>query len=89
MRSIVKYVALLCLALMFWSALAVAAHHHSNGTESVKCTVCVAAHSAAPKATANLLKATLVPVSTFRAEPFSVKQHFVAFALSVRPPPAV
>jgi len=88
-RSISKCVALLCLVLTFWSAVAFAAHHHSNATESAKCAVCVAAHSATPKATANLLKATFAPVSTFRPEPVSAKQHFVAFALSVRPPPAV
>jgi hypothetical protein len=85
----VKYVALMCLVLTFWSALAFAAHHHSNGTESAKCTVCVAAHSAAPKTTANLLKATFTPISTIQADPVSAKERFVAFALSVRPPPAI
>ena len=89
MRSSVKCVALLCLLLTFWSAFAFAAHHHSKSTESAKCTVCVAAHSAAPKATTNLLKATFTPISTFRADPVSGKQRFMAFALSVRPPPAI
>jgi hypothetical protein len=79
----------MCLWLTFWSAIAFAAHHHSNGAESAKCTVCVAAHSAAPKATANLLKATFTPIFTFQADPVSAKQRFTAFALSVRPPPAV
>src|SRR5437868_3271135 len=37
----------MCLLLTFWSALAFAAHHHSNGAESATCTFCVAAHSAA------------------------------------------
>jgi len=88
-RSITKYVALLCLVLMVWSAFAFAAHRHSSGAEAAKCTVCVAAHSAAPKATANLLKATFTATSIFRAEPVSAKGRFVVFALSVRPPPAV
>lgn len=87
MRSTLKGVALLCLMLTFWSALAFAAHHHSNSADSAKCTVCVAAQSAAPKATANLLKANFSPLFTFQAEPVSAKQHFVTFALSVRPPP--
>ena len=89
MRSIVKYLAVMCLLLTFWSAIAFAGHHHSNGTESAKCTVCVAAHSAAPKPNANLLKATFTPVSAFRAEPVCAPHRLVAFALSVRPPPAV
>ena len=88
-RFVVKYVALLCLMLTFWSAFAFAAHHHSKGTDAARCTVCVAAHSAAPKATTNLLKATFTPISTFRADPVSAKQRFMAFALSVRPPPAI
>ena len=88
-RSIVKYLAVMCLLLTFWSAIAFAAHHHSNGTESAKCTVCVAAHSAAPKATAGLLKAKFTPISTLLPEPVFAAQSFVAFALSVRPPPAI
>jgi hypothetical protein len=88
-RSSVKYVALLCLMLTLWSALAFAAHHHTNGTDPAKCTVCVAAHSAAPKATASLLQAKFTPVSTCLPEPVFATQRFVAFALSVRPPPAI
>ena len=82
-----RSVALLCLLLTFWSAQAVAAHHHNNNTES-KCTVCVAAHSTAPTTASCLLKATFSAVFTLKTEPASAKQHFVAFALSVRPPPA-
>ena len=89
MRSILKSVALLCLVLTFWSALAFAAHHHSNAIESAKCGVCVAAHSASPQVTSTPRPATFIAVFTFRAEPVSAKQRFVAFALSVRPPPAV
>ena len=88
-RSIVKYVVVMCLLLTVWSAIAFAAHHHSNGTEAAKCTVCVAAHSAAPKATTSLLKAKFTPISTLLPEPVSAAQNFVAFALSVRPPPAI
>jgi len=88
-RSIVKSLAVMCLLLTFWSAIAFAAHHHSSGTEAVRCTVCVAAHSAAPRATASLLKAKFIPISTFLREPVFAAQSFVAFALSVRPPPAI
>ena len=88
-RSIVKYAAVMCLLLTFWSAIAFAAHHHSNRTEAAKCTICVAAHTAAPKTTASLLKAKFTPISTFLPEPVFAAQSFVAFALSVRPPPAI
>jgi hypothetical protein len=79
----------MCLMLTFWSAIAFAAHHHSDSTDAAKCTVCVAALSAAPKATASLLKAKFIPVSTFLPEPVPAVQSSVAFALSVRPPPAI
>jgi len=89
MRSKVKCVALLCLTLTLWSSLAFAAHHHSNGVESAKCTVCVAAHSATPRTAVAPLKVTFVPVLTFLPEPISAAERIVAFALSVRPPPAL
>ena len=89
MRSIVKSLAVMCLLLTFWSAIAFAAHHHSNATESAKCTVCVAAHSTAPKAIASLLKANFTPISNLLPVPVFATQRFVAFALSVRPPPAI
>jgi hypothetical protein len=88
-RSVVKYVAVACLLLTFWSAIAFVAHHHSNRTEAAKCTVCVAAQSAAPKATASLLKTKFTPVSSSLPEPVFAVQSFIAFALSVRPPPAI
>jgi hypothetical protein len=88
-RSKLKCVALLCLALTLWSSLAFAAHHHANGVESAKCAVCVAAHSSAPRAAVAPLKVRFVPVLTFLPEPISAAERFVAFALSVRPPPAL
>jgi len=68
--------------------MAFAAHRHPKGTESANCSVCMAAHTAAAKATAHLQKAALSPVFILEAVPVSEKQRFVAFALSVRPPPA-
>lgn len=88
MRSFFKYVVVLCLLLTVWSAAAVVMHHHADGTESIKCSVCVAAHSAAPKASVHLPHATFAPVDTFRTQPVSARTRLVAFALSVRPPPA-
>jgi len=88
MRSISKAVAALCLVLTFWSAIAVVAHHH-NSTEAAKCTVCAAAHSAFPQPTSTLPNATVISETVFRVEPLARKQSFIAFALYVRPPPAV
>jgi hypothetical protein len=89
MRSFVKCVALVCLVLTFWSALAVVTHHHSNATEEAKCAVCLAAHSASPKTTSTLSNTTFLTIFIFRAKPVSTKQHLIAFALLVRPPPSV
>ena len=88
MRSIFKYVVVLCLLLTLWSAVAVVVHHHDNATESVRCTVCIAAHSAAPKAATGLAQATLAPVFTLSGHSIAAKASMIAFALSVRPPPA-
>jgi hypothetical protein len=89
MQSISKKIALLCLLLTFFSAAAVVAHHHTGATDALKCTVCVTAHAASPKAVSTLPNQTFVRVSSVRLEPVSAKQRLVAFALSVRPPPAV
>jgi len=88
-RSTSKSIALLCLVLTFWSALAFAAHHHSNTTESATCRVCVAAHSASPQVNSTPRPVTFISVFTFRVEPVPAKQRLIAFALSVRPPPEV
>jgi hypothetical protein len=87
MRSRLKLTAWLCLLLTVWSAGAFIAHHHSNATESVKCTVCVAAHSAAPKAIAVLVNTTFLSIAVFRPQTVTCQQFLLAFALYVRPPP--
>lgn len=88
-RSAAKRIAFLCLLLTMWSAVAVTAHHHASSSDAAKCTVCVAAHSAAPTITSTLTKAIFVRLNTLRAEPVSASHRLIAFALSVRPPPAV
>jgi hypothetical protein len=87
-RSTVKCVAVVCLLLTLWSAVAFAAHHHAKGTGSANCTVCIAAHTAAPGPSTHLHSAALSPVFIVEAVPLSQKGRFIAFALSVRPPPA-
>jgi hypothetical protein len=89
MRSISKKVALVCLLLTVWSAVGLAAHHHSSTTESARCSVCVTAHSAAPKAVAALPQATFVYASAPVLDTVSALQRLISFALRVRPPPSV
>jgi hypothetical protein len=87
-RSMSKRIALLCLLLAFWSAIAFATHQHSNATESATCSVCIAAHSASPRITTTLPRVLFVSISTFLLEPISAKQRLIVFALCVRPPPS-
>jgi len=88
MRSTSKWIVSLCLLLTLWSAVAMAVHQHSDANEAVRCTVCVAAHAAAPQLPALLPPVMFITVSTLKAEPVvSTKQRLIAFALSVRPPP--
>jgi len=87
MRLNFKKIAYLCLLLTLWSVVALVAHHHSSAADSSKCTVCVAAHSTAPKSITSLPNATFTPIFTFRPEPVSGSHRLIAFALSVRPPP--
>jgi len=89
MRPIMKTIGCLCALLTLWSAIAFAMHQHSSATESAACTVCIAAHSASPKATTNLPRLMFVSVSTFRPEPVSAQQCPAVLVLSVRPPPSV
>jgi hypothetical protein len=88
MRSILERVACLCLLLMLTSAIGEVAHRHSDASESAQCTICIAAHSAAPTVPVLSPRVSFVAIFSFQAEPVvSPKQRLIAFALSVRPPP--
>jgi hypothetical protein len=89
MRSISKNVALVCLVLTVWSAVGLAAHHHSSRVEAARCSVCVTAHSAAPKTIAALPLATFVYAAAPVLDTASSQQRLISFALRVRPPPTV
>ncbi len=89
MRSVfAKQIAWLCLLLTVSAAFSFAAHHHSNPSDEIQCTICLVAHCSAPVATINLSSALLLLVPlVIPAEPVSAKQRLVPFALTVRPPP--
>lgn len=89
MRSMSKRIVWLSLVLTLWAAFAFAVHRHSSGDESTTCQVCIAAHSASPTIISPPPKPVFRRVVPFRPRPASAKQRLVAFALYVRPPPAV
>ena len=89
MQSISKRIAWLSLLLTLWSAFAFAVHRHSSQNESTTFQVCVAAHSASPTNVAPAPKPVFRTVVAFRPQPSTAKQRPVAFALYVRPPPAL
>ena len=85
-----KRITWLCVLLTLWSAYSFAAHRHSTSGDEAQCTVCVVAHSASPVAAATLPNTVLVLARhALAGEPISAQQRLIAFALSVRPPPAV
>ena len=87
-RSVSRVTACVCLLLTLWLAVALVAHRHSATTEAAKCTVCMAAHASAPKEIV-VPQVTIVPVSAPPKEAAPAQQRIEAFALTVRPPPAV
>jgi hypothetical protein len=89
MQSISKRIAWLSLLLTLWSALAFAVHHHSSQDESTACQVCVAAHSASPTSASPTPRPVFRRIVRYRLKATAAKQWLVAFALYVRPPPAV
>jgi hypothetical protein len=89
MQSFSKRVAWLSLVLILWSAFAFAVHRHSSQDESASCQVCIAAHSATPSSASPTPKPVFRREVRYRPKPAAAKQWLVAFALYVRPPPAV
>ena len=89
MRSLSKKIALLCLLLTVFSAVGLVTHSHSSRIEAARCAVCVAAHSAAPKAASVPEVIAQVFSSVVALDPVSSQQRLISFALRVRPPPVV
>ena len=55
MRFAAKRVALVCMLLTLWSAVAFVAHHHLNNTDAQNCSVCVNAHTTAGVSTPQIV----------------------------------
>jgi hypothetical protein len=88
MRAFAKCVAIVCLLLTISSAVAVVTHHHSKGIDTAKCSICAAAHSATSTPAANSTVTAFTSHFAFRSVSGPAKEQVIAFALSVRPPPA-
>jgi hypothetical protein len=73
--------------LMFASAWVIIVHRHSSEANSSSCQVCGAAHSTSPAVVSPAPKPVVREVLTVRCQSRDAKQHFVAFALYIRPPP--
>jgi len=86
-RSITKAAAVVCLLLTLWSAVALVSHHHANATDALKCTVCLAAHSAAAAAIFTVVVVVSTPRLAVSTELLAGHTRAVPFALYVRPPP--
>jgi len=89
MQRMAKSAAVLCMLLVLCSSIALVTHQHSDPVEAAKCTVCIAAHSAAPVASFILPNFGAATVVAIPLQESSSQQRLVTFALSVRPPPAV
>jgi len=87
MRSITKHVAVMCLLLTLWSAVALISHHHASAGDALKCTVCVASQSTTTTATFYVVVVISVCVFAVAADPLTSAGRLIPFALSVRPPP--
>jgi len=90
MRSALKPIAWLCLLLTLFAAYGFAAHQHTSSADDAQCAICLVAHSASPVVASHLPSVFFILVLLIvLAEPVSAKQRLIAFAVSVRPPPAV
>ena len=87
MRSVAKKTAVLCLLLTLWSAVAVAAHHHSNDAESLTCSICIAARTVAIVVPAAALIPLFVQLFTLRVQLSPAQRLLPLFSFSGRAPP--
>jgi hypothetical protein len=89
MRSLLRWSAWLCLSLMLWTAAAESRHNHPSQTEAASCSICVAAHSAAPAAIPNPDKPVFAAVGLLKEKEVVAKSRLDVFELVIRGPPAV
>ena len=89
MRSVLRWSAWLCLSLLLWTVAAESRHNHPSQTEAASCSVCVAAHSAAPAAVADASEPVFAAVGLLQEKSVIARSWLDAFELVIRGPPVV
>jgi hypothetical protein len=89
MRHSSRWLAWLCLSLMFWTAVLESTHNHPNQTESASCSICVAAHSTTPTASSNPVRPVFETVARLQEEEVIATPWLSVLDLGSRGPPAV
>ncbi len=89
MKFSARWLAWLCLSLMFWTAAAESTHNHPSQTESASCSICALAHSASPVAISNSARPIFTTVGTLQEKEVVAKVRISVLDLGIRGPPAV
>lgn len=89
MRSASRRLVWFCLSLMLWTAAVESAHHHPNKMESVSCSICVVAHSAALTADSNSCRPVFASLGLLQEEKVIAKARLDVFDFGIRGPPAI
>ena len=89
MRSVLRWSAWLCLSLMLWTVAAESRHNHPNQTDAASCSVCIAAHSAAPAPAASASEPVFAAVGLLQEKEVIAKSRLDVFELVIRGPPVV
>jgi hypothetical protein len=91
MRSSAKmrWLAWLCLSMMFWTAAVESTHNHPNQTADDSCSICATAHSARATVVSAHPQPVFCTVGLLREEPALAKSSVDVFRLGIRGPPSV
>jgi hypothetical protein len=84
-----RWLTLLCLSLMLWTAVVESTHNHPNQTDSNSCSICVVAHTTTPAASCNHARPVFAAVGVLQEEEVIAKARLNVFELGIRGPPAV
>jgi hypothetical protein len=74
---------------MLWTAAAESRHNHTTRIDASSCSICVAAHSAAPAASSDFNQPVFAAVGILQEKEIIAKLRLAAFELVIRGPPVV
>ena len=87
-RFTFRWLTLLCLSLMLWTAVAESTHNHPNKAEAASCSICVVAHSASPAISSHHARPVFAAVGLLQEEEVIAKARLSVLDLGIRGPPA-